>query len=63
MPRTTNPELKPVYIRLWRDDVAEARRVAEALKLPYQRVIRDWVNRRATESRDESKPRSKARVK
>lgn len=54
MPKIKNPDLKLVAIRLLQSDIQVARREAAVLAIPYQHVVRAWVNeaaRRATKRR------------
>lgn len=51
MPRAKNPDLVLVSIRLMKQDIAEAKRAARALAIPYQHVIRSWVADMAQQAR------------
>ena len=43
MPRPKNNNLVLINLRLLKKDVADARRRAKKLGVPYQHVIRAWV--------------------
>jgi predicted DNA binding CopG/RHH family protein len=51
VPRAKNPDLVLVSLRLLKQDIAEAKRAARALAVPYQHVIRSWVADKAREAR------------
>jgi len=51
VPRVKNPALVLVSIRLMKQDIAEAKRAARALAIPYQHVIRSWVADMAQQAR------------
>jgi hypothetical protein len=51
VPRVKNPNLVLVSLRLMKQDVAEAKRAARALAVPYQHVVRGWVAEAAKRER------------
>ncbi len=50
MGRVKSRDLVLVNLRLRKKDVAEARREAQRLSIPYQHVIRGWVSEGADAS-------------
>jgi hypothetical protein len=51
VPRVKNPDLVLVSLRLMKQDIAEAKRLARSLAIPYQHVIRGWVADMAQQAR------------